>query len=78
GEERYIKPMKQYADFFFNSSFEYEICILKARLEKQIATLTAEERERLAAYLPLDLLAEFHSCPEAISASDSIFNEFYR
>ncbi|MBQ4152963.1 MAG: hypothetical protein IJD11_01285 [Oscillospiraceae bacterium] len=78
GEERYIKPMKQYADFFFNSSFEYEICILKARLEKQIATLTAEERERLAAYLPLDLLAEFHSCPEANIPSDSIFNEFYR
>lgn len=78
GEERYIKPMKQYADFFFNSSFEYEICILKARLEKQIETLTDEEREQLGRYLPLELLAEFHSCPEVNIPDDSIFNEFYR
>jgi len=78
GEERYIKPMKQYADFFFNSSFEYEICILKARIEEAIHHLSDEELLKLKQYLPLELLSEFHSCPEANIPEESIFNEFYR
>ncbi len=78
GEERYIKPMKQYADFFFNSSFEYEICILKTRIEEAIQSLTEEEREKLEQYLPLELLKVFHSCREANIPETSIFNEFYR
>ena len=78
GEERYIKPMKQYADFFFNSSFEYEICILKARILKAAATLNEDELEKLKGYLPLDLLESFHSCEEINIPKDSIFNEFYR
>lgn len=78
GEERYIKPMKQYADFFFNSSFEYEICILRARIEEAIRTLNEEEFLKLKQYLPLELLSYFHSCPEASIPEESIFNEFYR
>ncbi len=78
GEERYIKPMKQYADFFFNSSFEYEICILKARIEEAIRSLTEDERNKLEQYLPLELLNAFHSCKEANIPEESIFNEFYR
>ena len=77
GEERYIKPMKQYADFFFNSSFEYEICILKARILKAAATLNESERTKLKGYLPLDLLEHFHSCENITIPKDSIFNEFY-
>lgn len=78
GEERYIKPMKQYADFFFNSSFEYEICILKARIEKAIGELSADQRMTLERYLPLNLLDAFHSCEEIPLPEESIFNEFYR
>ena len=78
GEERYIKPMKKYADFFFNSSFEYEICILKTRIEKAIHELTEEERNQLSQYLPLELLNAFHSCENANIPEESIFNEFYR
>lgn len=78
GEERYIKPMKQYADFFFNSSFEYEICILKTRIEKAIQGLNEQELNKLKEFLPLDLLAAFHSCEEVSIPEDSIFNEFYR
>lgn len=78
GEERYIKPMKKYADFFFNSSFEYEICILKTRIEEAAKALTEEERAKLAQYLPLNLLSAFHSCREANIPEESIFNEFYR
>lgn len=78
GEERYIKPMKQYADFFFNSSFEYEICILKTRIEKAIRELNEEECARLGQYLPLELLSAFHSCENANIPEESIFNEFYR
>lgn len=78
GEERYIKPMKQYADFFFNSSFEYEICILKAKLQQAISGLTKEEYARLNQYLPLELIEAFHSCNQANIPENSIFNEFYR
>lgn len=77
GEERYIKPMKQYADFFFNSSFEYEICILKARILKAAAELKKDELDKLKGYLPLDLLESFHSCENIDIPKDSIFNEFY-
>ena len=78
GEERYIKPMKKYADFFFNSSFEYEICILKARIEKAALELNEEERAELNRYLPLEQLSAFHSCEHAEIPEQSIFNEFYR
>ncbi len=78
GEERYIKPMKKYADFFFNSSFEYEICILKTRIEEAAQKLTEEERARLNRYLPLEPMGAFHSCKEANIPEESIFNEFYR
>ncbi len=78
GEEQYIKPMKQYADFFFNSSFEYEICILKTRIEEAAKSLTAEELNRLKEFLPLHLLEEFRDCNSIAIPSDSIFNEFYK
>ncbi len=77
GEERFIKPMKPYADFFFNSSFEYEICILKARLLSAITNASEEEKERLAQLLPLELLNEFNDYPDATIPKESIFNEFY-
>ena len=78
GEERYIKPMKQYADFFFNSSFEYEICILKARIEEAVRQLTPQECDCLKQYLPLHLLEHFVSVREISIPEESIFNEFYR
>ncbi len=77
GEERYIKPMKQYADFFFNSSFEYEICILKTRLLSSLSASSSEERDNLARFLPLDLLNKFSDCSDAQIPKESIFNEFY-
>ncbi len=78
GEERYIKPMKKYADFFFNSSFEYEICILQTRIKAAAAALSEQEQEKLKGYLPLELLEEFHPCDSINIPEDSIFNEFYR
>ncbi len=77
GEERYIKPMKQYADFFFNSSFEYEICILKARMLEAIKDLSESDLKKLEGFLPLHLLDAFHSCKEINIPETSIFNEFY-
>ncbi len=77
GEERYIKPMKQYADFFFNSSFEYEICILKTKLMSVLSTASQEEMEKLSHFLPLNLLSEFKDYNHARIPKGSIFNEFY-
>ena len=78
GEERYIKPMKKYADFFFNSSFEYEICILKAHILNAIKELNEQELNQLKEFLPLHLLDAFQSEMEITIPEDSIFNEFYR
>lgn len=78
GEERYIKPMKKYADFFFNSSFEYEICILKAHILEAIKGLNEQELAQLKEFLPLHLLDAFQSELEINIPEDSIFNEFYR
>lgn len=78
GEEKYIKPMKVYADFFFNSSLEYEICLLKYRFMKMVRELDGENLELLKTGFPLDILDEFPEVAEADIPDISIFREFYK
>ena len=78
GEERYIKPMKIHADYFFNSSLEYEICLLKYRFMKMLDELDEETRQNFAQTFPLDILAQFDSVAEAEIPEGSIFREFYK
>ncbi len=78
GEEKYIKPMKQYADFFFNSSLEYEICLLKYRFIKMVEELSTEDLIKLKSFYPLGILSEFNEFENADIPELSIFREFYK
>lgn len=78
GEERYIKPMKVYADYFFNSSLEYEICLLKYRFMKMLEELEPETQKNFAQDFPLHILEQFESVAEAEIPEGSIFREFYK
>jgi len=77
GEEKYIKPMKKYADFFFNSSLPYEIPFLKKRICELRETLTDEEKELMGKYVNLEALEHFLPYSGFEIPEDSIFNEFY-
>ena len=78
GEEKYIKPMKAYADFFFNSSLEYEICLLKYRFMKMVKALDADKTAVLQDRFPLDILEAFREIESADVPEGSIFREFYK
>lgn len=78
GEEKYIKPMKAYADFFFNSSLEYEICLLKYRFMKMVKALEPSQLEELKVHFPLDVLESFCEIEQADVPEGSIFREFYK
>lgn len=78
GEEKYIKPMKVHADFFFNSSLEYEICLLKYRFMKMVKGLDADKTAALKERFPLELLEAFCEIESADVPEGSIFREFYK
>lgn len=77
GEEKYIKPVKKYADFFFNSSFEYEIAFLKAGIGRLYERLTLEEKEEFEKFIPAVTLRPFLPKQDFEIPADSIFNEFF-
>ncbi|MBP5781285.1 MAG: nucleoside kinase [Clostridia bacterium] len=77
GEEKYIKPMKQYADFFFNSSFEYEIAYLKYKILPLYEELSDEDKLKFSRILSPEKLAPFIPVGKLNLPADSIFREFY-
>ena len=77
GEEKYIKPMKKYADFFFNSSFEYEISYLKYHIMNLYEELGDEDKIRFARVIELANLKPFVGVPKLNVPKKSLFNEFY-
>lgn len=77
GEEKYIKPVKKYADFFFNSSLEYEIAFLKAGIGRLYETLSKEERLEFEKFVPVAALKPFLPKQDFEIPKDSIFNEFF-
>ena len=77
GEENYIKPMKKFADFFFNSSLCYEISFLKKRIYEMREELNDEDKEQLEKFLSFEALEHFIPHGGFIVPKNSIFNEFY-
>ena len=78
GEELYIKPMKAEANFFFNSSLEYEIVLLKYRFARLVKRLRKNDRAKLQELFPLHLLESFEEVRKVKIPEYSIFNEFYK
>ncbi len=77
GEENYIKPMKKFADFFFNSSLCYEISFLKKEIYEMCAEISDEDKEYLGTILNFEALDHFLPFGNFKIPEDSIFNEFY-
>ncbi len=77
GEEKYIKPVKKYADFFFNSSLEYEIAFLTAGIDRLYETLSQEERIVFEKFVPRTSLKPFLPKTDFEIPENSIFNEFF-
>ena len=78
GEEKYIKPMKKYANLFFDTSLQYEVPVLKYRMEMLIKELKPDEFELLKSIFPVEALDYFESVEKIELSEKSIFNEFYR
>ena len=77
GEEKYIKPMKQYTDFFFNSSLEYEVMFYRSRMDEILENIDDNTREKLMAVVDIDVLRSFPAVRKIDAPDDSIFSEFY-
>lgn len=77
GEEKYIKPMKKFADFFFNSTLEYEIVFYRKRMFEIVQELPEEIASRLAETAGLDALRYFLPQDAFQVPEGSIFREFY-
>ena len=77
GEEKYIKPMKKFADFFFNSTLEYEIAFYRKRMFEIAEALPEETAVDLAKLAGFDALSHFLPCGEIKTPENSIFREFY-
>lgn len=77
GEEKYIKPMKKFADFFFNSALEYEIAFYRKRMFEIAADLSEEDAASLAKLAGFDALSHFLPCDAVETPAQSIFREFY-
>lgn len=77
GEEKYIKPVKKYADFFFNSSLEYEIAFLKDGIGKLYTQLSDAQRDGFEQIVPYAALQNFLPKNDFEIPKNSIFNEFF-
>ena len=76
GEDKYIKPMKKYADFFFNSSYMYEPFYLTCKVRKLIDELTEEEKSVVYRYLDEAAINSVLPRETLSIPKDSVFNEF--
>lgn len=77
GEEKYIKPMKKFADFFMNSSYEYELPYLISGIMPIYEALSTKEKKRFNTILNTENLKYFKLNSHLDIPEDSIFNEFY-
>ena len=76
GEDRYIKPMKKYADFFFNSSYVYEPYYLTSKVRKLIGELSDEDKAVVYRYIDETAISKVLPVSELSIPRDSVFNEF--
>lgn len=76
GEKKYISPFKDKADWKFDSSFPYEICVLKEAAKKLFADIPKgiERREELRAIAPA--LELFEGIDPKFLLPDSLLTEF--
>lgn len=76
GEEKYIKPCKKYADFFFNTSVTYELPFLAGKFKEMVKTLDEDEKKKLDEYFSIDLLNKIPTYYDFEVPEGSVFLEF--
>ena len=76
GETKYVFPYQNDVDFVFNSSFPYEIGVLKTFVEPLLYQISDESECHEEAVRLLKFLSLFVSVPDNEIPSDSIFREF--
>ncbi|MEA4894705.1 MAG: nucleoside kinase [Oscillospiraceae bacterium] len=76
GEKSYISPFKEKADLKFDSSFPYEICVLKSAAQKLFAHIPEgiERYEELCSIGPA--LEKFEAIDPKLLLPDSLLTEF--
>lgn len=76
GETKHVFPYQNDVDFVFNSSFPYEIGVLKTFVEPLLYQISDESECHEEAVRLLKFLSLFVSVPDDEIPSDSIFREF--
>ena len=76
GEDRYIYPYQEQADFLFNTSMDYELPILKTILAPLLDQVPVDVPEYIEANRIRPLLAYFDAGDPAFVPHDSILAEF--
>ena len=76
GEEKYIFPFQESADFLFNSASVYELAVLKQYVEPLLFAINRDEEGYLEAKRLLKFLNYFISLPSDDVPKNSIVREF--
>jgi uridine kinase len=76
GEEKYIFPYQENADYLFNSSLTYELGILRKHAWKLLLSVPRSSSSYTEAQRLLALLAHVNDIPDALVPYNSIIREF--
>ena len=76
GEENYIFPFQEEADFMFNSALIYEMAVLKLYAEPLLYAIERDEKEYREAKRLKKLLSYFLPMPTERIAQNSLIREF--
>ncbi len=76
GEEKYIFPFQEAADFIFNSALIYELAVLKVYAEPQLFNIPVDAPEYLEAKRLLKFLDYFLAIPSENIHHNSLVREF--
>ncbi|NCC53455.1 MAG: nucleoside kinase [Spartobacteria bacterium] len=76
GEKRWIFPFQAEADIAFNSALDYELAMLKPRVEPLLAEIKPYDPEYATARRMQDFLSGFISAPADYVPAKSILREF--
>ncbi len=76
GEFTWIYPHQRNADFIYNSSLQYELCVLKDRALKLLYEIPSESKHYMTANRLIKFLKYFTSIDECLVPNRSILKEF--
>lgn len=76
GEEKYIFPFQEEADVMFNSTLDYEMCVLKNHAEKLLDSIGEDSPVYVEAKRLKIFLSYFRTAPDEIVPGNSIIREF--